>query len=88
MALFSDTVCNATWKVFFKCGDFRPPGLVNMQRFGSLIGFYADFVISLLSIYMHGGFLAILNNTNVNLGTFPLKCRRAECAMTAKLVRK
>lgn len=41
-----------------------------MQRFGSLIGFYADFVFSLVSIYMQGGSLAILNNTNVNSGTF------------------
>lgn len=74
MALLSgpQTVFNATWR-FFKSAEFRPPGLVYMQRFGSLIGFDADIVISLVSIYMHSESLAILNNKNVNLGTFPLK---------------
>lgn len=74
MALLSgpQTVFNATWR-FFKSAEFLPPGLVCMQRFGSLIGFDADIVISLVSIYMHSESLAILNNKNVNLGTFPLK---------------
>lgn len=40
--------------------------------------FYADFIINLVSIYVHGGYFAILSKSNVDLGTFPVKCQTGE----------
>lgn len=54
-----------------------------MHRFESLMVFYADFIISLVSIYEHGGYFAILSKTNVRLGTFPVKCQTGEMSGSA-----